>query len=151
MAEMIKYVYFSLNKITGQPHENNCNFCLFAPKVKYPASRRGSSIIRAVSRGSPLRGLPLLQKPSTGRFLQFIPLPGWSIKCFALCGERVRGDFCGKAPPDIPRKRCLSFSEFHGFRLQLQTQCFHPYKNADENVIQYHRSGVASAGIKWQK
>ena len=60
-------------------------------------------------------GASSLFKQSTGLFENSPLAERRSKKCFALCGERVKGDFCGKVPLDNPRKR--TFSVF-GFRLR---------------------------------
>ena len=51
-------------------------------------------------------------KQSTGLFWGSPLAERRSKKCFALCGERVKGDFCGKVPLDNPRKRTFSVLSF---------------------------------------
>ena len=41
-----------LHRASGQPYENNCKFCSFAPKVKRPVSRRGTDLF-VLSVGAP--------------------------------------------------------------------------------------------------
>ena len=37
------------------------------------------------------------------------------IKCFAFCGERVRGDFCVKVPLTFPENGVYPFQSFIDF------------------------------------